>query len=94
MEADGFVSLKRDDVGFNIIYLQTGLGSFKPATHAGAAGDGLLIVLVVDDIDTEWQRLQNRDLNFPTPIETEPLGERFFQVLDPNGIIIQLVQWV
>lgn len=94
MEAEGFVSLSRPDVGFNIIYLQTGLGTFKPATHAGAAGDGLLIVLVVDDIDTEWQRLQDRNLQFPTPIETEPWEERFFQVQDPNGIIIQLVQWV
>lgn len=94
MEAEGFVSLSRPDVGFNIIYLQTGLGTFKPESHAGAAGPGLLIVLVVDDIDGEWERLQGQGLSFPTPIETEPWGERFFQVLDPNGIIIQLVQWV
>ena len=94
MEAEGFVSLSRPDVGFNIIFLQTGLDSFKPETHAGAAGDGLLIVLVVDDIDVEWNRLQDQGLHFPTAIETEPWGERFFQVLDPNDIIIQLVQWV
>lgn len=94
MDAEGFVSLTRPDIGFNVIYLQTGLSTFKPATHAGAAGDGLLLVLVVDDIDAEWERLQDTGLEFPTPIETEPWGERFFQVLDPNGIIIQLVQWV
>jgi hypothetical protein len=29
-----------------------------------------------------------------TPIETEPWGERFFQVTDPNGVVIQLVQWM
>lgn len=29
-----------------------------------------------------------------TPIETEPWGERFFQMADPNGVIHQLVQWV
>ena len=28
------------------------------------------------------------------PIETEPWGERYFQVSDPNGIVIQLVTWV
>ena len=27
-------------------------------------------------------------------IETEPWGERYFQVADPNGVVIQLVQWV
>jgi uncharacterized glyoxalase superfamily protein PhnB len=29
-----------------------------------------------------------------TDIETEPWGERFFQVTDPNGVVIQLVEWV
>jgi hypothetical protein len=27
-----------------------------------------------------------------TPIETEEWGERYFQVEDPNGVIVQLVQ--
>ena len=29
-----------------------------------------------------------------TPLETEEWGERYFQVSDPNGVVIQLVQWV
>ena len=28
------------------------------------------------------------------PPETEPWGERYAQYRDPNGLIIQLVQWV
>ncbi len=40
MAADGFVSLAREDAGFNLIFLQTGLGTFKPASHAGDAGQG------------------------------------------------------
>lgn len=94
MEADGFVSLARAEAGFNLIFLRTGLATFKPASHRGAAGDGLLIVFEVADIDADWERMQGHGLTFPTPIETEPWGERFFQVLDPNGIIFQLVQWV
>lgn len=94
MEAEGFVSLAREDVGFNLIFLQVGLASFKPETHAAAAGMGMLVVFVVDDVDAEWNRLQDQELYFPTPIQTEPWGERYFQVLDPNGIICQLVQWV
>ena len=30
MAADGFVSLSRPDAGFNLIYLRTGLETFKP----------------------------------------------------------------
>ena len=94
MAQDGFASLSREDAGFNVVLLRAGLDTFKPASHAGTAGTGLLIVFEVDDIDAEWHRLGSRDLVIPTAIETEPWGERYFQVLDPNGIIVQLVQWV
>lgn len=93
MSDEGFASLTRPDAGMNVIFLRTGLSTFKPASHRDAAGPGLLIAFVVDDIDAEWERL--RDLvPVATPIETEPWGERYFQVIDPNGIVIQLVQWV
>ncbi|TQM30115.1 VOC family protein [Nocardia bhagyanarayanae] len=94
MSADGFVSLERPDAGMNLIYLRTGLKSFKPASAAGSAGDGLLVVFVVDDIDAEYARLQGEGVPIVTPIETEEWGERYFQMSDPNGIILQLVQWV
>jgi len=56
MSADGFVSLCRPDAGFNLIFRQTGLKSFKPTHLRGHRVDGLLIVLVVDDIDREYAR--------------------------------------
>lgn len=94
MSADGFVSLSRSDAGFNLIFLKTGLKSFKPAHLQGHRADGLLIVFVVDDIDSEYARLQAEGVTITTPIETEPWGERFFQVTDPNGVVLQLVQWM
>lgn len=94
MSADGFVSLSRQDAGFNLIFLRTGLKSFKPSSMQGHRADGLLIVFVVEDIDREYARLQAEGVAIATPIETEPWGERFFQVKDPNGIVIQLVQWI
>ncbi|MFD0365250.1 VOC family protein [Nocardia sp. GCM10030253] len=94
MSADGFVSLDRPDAGLNLIFLRTGLETFKPMSAAGSASDGLLVVFVVDDIDTEYARLQAEGVPIVTPIETEEWGERYFQMSDPNGIILQLVQWV
>ncbi|WP_431971254.1 VOC family protein [Nocardia sp. bgisy134] len=94
MSADGFVSLERPDAGMNLIYLRTGLPTFKPTSAAGSAGDGLLVVFVVDDIDAEYARLRGEGAPIVTPIETEEWGERYFQMSDPNGIVIQLVQWV
>jgi uncharacterized glyoxalase superfamily protein PhnB len=94
MAADGFVSLAREDAGFNLVFLRTGLPSFKPEHLKGRRADGLLVVFVVDDVDREHARLQAEGVAITTPIETEAWGERYFQVTDPNGVVIQLVQWV
>jgi predicted enzyme related to lactoylglutathione lyase len=94
MSADGFVSLSRPDAGFNLIFLRIGLETFKPIQMRGHRVDGLLIAFVVDDIDTEYARIQAEGVAITTLIETEPWGERFFQVTDPNGVVIQLVQWI
>ena len=94
MADDGFVSLARADAGFNLIFLRTGLETFKPETMRGHRADGLLIVFVVDDIDAEYARLNGEGVPIATPLQTEPWGERFFQMTDPNGVTIQLVQWV
>ena len=94
MASDGFVSLSRPDAGFNLIYLRTGLKTFKPPHLQGHGADGLLVVFVVDDVDAEYARMQAGGVSITTPIQTEPWGERYFQVSDPNGIVYQFVQWV
>jgi uncharacterized glyoxalase superfamily protein PhnB len=94
MAADGFVSLARADAGFNLIFLRTGLASFKPERLRGRPADGLLVVFVVDDVDGEYRRLRDEGVPITTAIETEPWGERYFQVSDPNGVTFQFVQWI
>jgi predicted enzyme related to lactoylglutathione lyase len=94
MAADGFVSLRRPDVGFNVIYLRAGLPTFKPRERATRTADGVLVVLVVEEIDAEYDRVTAAGTPILTPIETEEWGERYLQVEDPNGVIVQLVQWV
>jgi catechol 2,3-dioxygenase-like lactoylglutathione lyase family enzyme len=94
MAAEGFVSLEHPDGGFNVVFLATGLPTFKPAEVAGPAGEGLLLALVVDDLDAEYERIAGAGARVLTPPETEPWGERYCQLADPNGIVWQLVQWV
>ncbi|GAB2924994.1 VOC family protein [Micromonospora polyrhachis] len=94
MAADGFVSLARDDLGFNVIFLRTGLASLKPDSLRDQPAAGLILAFVVADIDGEYTRVQREGVEITTPIETEPWGERYFQVTDPNGVVVQLVQWM
>ena len=72
----------------------SGLPRSSPRRIAGPAGQGLLLALVVDDLDAEFARIVAAGGNVVTPPETEPWGERFCQFADPNGIVWQLVQWV
>ena len=94
MAADGFVSLRHPDGGSNVIFLRTGLPTFKPAARAGAAGEGLLLAFVVESVDEEFARLVAAGAPVVTAPETEPWGERYCQVADPNGLTVQLVEWV
>ncbi|UXA20356.1 VOC family protein [Mycobacterium sp. SMC-4] len=94
MHADGFVSLHHPDGGPNVIYLRTGLPTFKPAHRAGSAGDGLLLAFVVEDVDAAYESARAAGAHPVTAPETEPWGERYCQFEDPNGIIIQFVEWM
>lgn len=94
MSADGFVSLAHPSAGVNVVLLRVGLPSFKPTRIAGAAGEGLIIALVVEDLDDEFARIAGTGAEVVTPPETEPWGERFCQFADPNGLVWQLVQWM
>ena len=94
MASDGFVSLQHATAGPNLIFLTTGLATFKPSEIAGSAGQGLLLVFVVDDLDEQFKRIEKAGARVVTAPETEPWGERYCQFADPNGLIWQLVQWV
>lgn len=94
MAADGFVSLEHPSAGFNLVFLRTGLESFRPPEIAGDAGQGMLPAFVVDGIDEHFARISAAGAMVVTPPETEPWGERYCQFADANGIVWQLVEWV
>ncbi|MGL5817181.1 MAG: VOC family protein [Phycicoccus sp.] len=93
-EADGFVAVRHPSGGPGIAFLRTGLESFRPAHRAGSAGEGLLLAFVVESVDDTHATLVENGAPVVTPPETEPWGERYSQYEDPNGIIVQLVEWV
>lgn len=92
MAADGFVSLARDDAGMNIVFLRRGLASL-PDDQRDKHASGLILAFVVDDLDGELDRLRVEGVAITMPLREEPWGERAFQVTDPNGVIVQLVDW-
>ena len=92
MAADGFASLAREDAGMNVVYLRRGLASL-PDDQREDHADGVILAFVVDNLDAELARLTAEGVAITMPLREEPWGERAFQVTDPNGVIIQLVDW-
>ncbi|MFI5828462.1 VOC family protein [Streptomyces sp. NPDC051578] len=92
MAADGFASLTRDDVGMNVIFLRRGLASL-PADQRNDHAAGLILAFVVEDLEGELARLRSEGVAITMPLTDEEWGERAFQVRDPNGVIVQLVDW-
>ena len=92
MAADGFASLTRDDAGINVVFLRRGLESL-PADQRDEHVAGLILVFVVEDLEGELRRLEAEGVAITMPLTEEEWGERAFQVRDPNGVIVQLVDW-
>jgi catechol 2,3-dioxygenase-like lactoylglutathione lyase family enzyme len=92
MAADGFASLARDDAGMNVVFLRRGLPSLPPEQRDHHAV-GVILAFVVDDLEGELARLRAEGVAITMPLTVEEWGERAFQVRDPNGVIIQLVDW-
>jgi uncharacterized glyoxalase superfamily protein PhnB len=76
----------------NVVFLRRGL-ALLPDDQREDHADGVILAFVVDNLEAELARLDAGGVTITMPLREEPWGERAFQVTDPNGIIIQLVDW-
>jgi uncharacterized glyoxalase superfamily protein PhnB len=92
MAADGFVSLARDDTAMHVAFLRRGLETL-PDDQRDKHATGLILAFTVDDLEGELARLRAEGVAITMPLTVEEWGERAFQVTDPNGVIVQLMDW-
>lgn len=92
LAAAGFASLSRPDAGVNVVFLRCGLPTL-PEDQRDEHAAGLILAFEVDDLEGELARLRAEGVAITMPLTEEEWGERAFQVRDPNGVIVQLVDW-
>ncbi|MFD5099169.1 VOC family protein [Streptomyces albidochromogenes] len=92
MADDGFCSLTRQDAGVDIVLLRTGT-EVLPAEQRDREAGGLIVALTVSGLAAEEARLRAAGAPITMPLREEPWGERLFQLTDPNGVVVQLVEW-
>jgi uncharacterized glyoxalase superfamily protein PhnB len=76
----------------NVVFLRRGMASL-PEDQRDTHAAGLILAFVVEDLEGELARLRGEGVDITLPLREEPWGERAFQVTDPNGVIVQLVDW-
>ncbi|MEU6987966.1 VOC family protein [Streptomyces sp. NPDC046324] len=92
MADDGFVSLTRGDAAVDVVLLRGGTDVLPPEQRDQRAA-GLILALTVTDLAAEEARLRAAGAPITMPLREEPWGERLFQMTDPNGVVVQLVEW-
>ncbi|TJZ54577.1 glyoxalase [Streptomyces piniterrae] len=90
--ADGFASLTRQDAAVDIVLLARGT-QILPADQRDQRASGLILAFTTTDIQDEEKRLEAEGVEITMPLREEPWGERLFQITDPNGVIVQFVEW-
>ncbi|MFJ3233732.1 VOC family protein [Streptomyces sp. NPDC086787] len=92
MAADGFVSLAREDAAVDLVLLRRGIEVLPPEQRDQRAA-GLIVAFTVTGVAEHEERLRQAGAPITMPLRAEPWGERLFQVTDPNGVVVQLVEW-
>lgn len=90
--ADGFASLRRDDTAIEVMFMQRGI-EVLPEDQRDLRASGVVVALVVEDLAVEEKRLRAEGVTISLPLREEEWGERLFQITDPNGVVVELVEW-
>ncbi|MEU4046068.1 VOC family protein [Streptomyces antibioticus] len=90
--AEGFASLARQDGAVDIVLLARGT-QVLPADQRDQHAGGLILAFTVTDVREEEKRLIAAGVDITMPLREETWGERLFQITDPNGVIVQFVEW-
>ncbi|MFC3996923.1 VOC family protein [Nocardiopsis sediminis] len=88
LDSEWVVKLVHDGTPCELILLP------RAAHPDQARAEGVIIALEVADAAAEEARLRAAGVDITLPLLDEDWGERLFQVRDPNGVTVQLVQWL
>jgi catechol 2,3-dioxygenase-like lactoylglutathione lyase family enzyme len=90
---DGGAAVEHPGGGMTLFFLREGLATLD-ASQRDVWAQGMTLAFTVADIEAEVATLRSNGVQPTSEIRQDDWGERHVQVSDPNGLIVQLVQWV
>lgn len=93
-ELPWFVSLQHPQHRhFNLDLIQMGhMAAGVPLKDQQTSG--VMLALVVEDVEGEERRLRQEGIELTMPVTVEPWGQKRLQIQAPDGVILELLQFV
>ncbi|MFD6418394.1 VOC family protein [Streptomyces sp. NPDC060194] len=91
--AEGVIHLSRDDAAADLVVLRGAPGPHPERPEASGPAE-VAVSFTVTDLAAEHERLRRERARITVPLRQEPWGEWVVQLTDPNGVVVQLVEWV
>jgi uncharacterized glyoxalase superfamily protein PhnB len=83
-----------DEPTVNIGFVKPGHELFADRTASDDGCSSLVLTIHVDDVDEAYARAQRRGAEIVTGIRDEHHGQRHFLVVDPNGLLLNVMSAV
>lgn len=93
VSADDFVCLGRDDSACDVVLVQRDFELPAEALRGPGPAD-MIVSFTVTGIAAEQERLRGEGADITMPLRREPWGEWVLRLTDPNGVVVQLVEWL
>ncbi|WP_043623653.1 VOC family protein [Nonomuraea candida] len=90
LTGDGFIVLGRDDGAADLVLEERDPERWRP----GQGPADVRVVFTVTGLAAEYERLRREGATITIPLRREPWGELLTQLTDPNGVTIQLIEWI
>lgn len=65
----------------------------NPIFHKPFAGQGIYLIVEVENVDAEYERIKALNIPITLDIRDEEWGERHFTLTDPNGVNVDVVTY-
>lgn len=93
VSVETFAKLAHEDSDLELCFMRRG-SEVLPEGFRDRRADGVILAFVVQDAEAEEARLRASGVAITMPLQDEEWGERLFQVRDPNGTPVEIVEWV
>ena len=90
-EEDWYIQL-RNKSGIEIAFMLPDLQNQPDFLHEAYSGKGVVLSFEVDDATAEYEKFKDLGASFIYNLKDEEWGQRHFMIVDPAGMVVDVVQ--